>query len=227
MKSFLSRIVLPLLMATAACHAHATPYASNLIVNGTAEAGTTGWNAYDGTALIQATPYTNYPGVFLYPDAPRGGTMFTGGNDVFAAGWQMVDVSDLASAIHTGRVSFNLDGYLGGLGDQEDNTLLYVSFLDATGSEIDHTELGPNYVDLRDYLTVLGGFHTSGYLPVDTASIVFALSMEGTDGDSSGAFADNLSFTLTAAANTVPEPGSYLLVLLALGALTAVRRRAN
>lgn len=214
---------LSLLMAIAPIGAHATSYGANLIAAGEAESGTTGWNAYSGTAMFETVAYA--PPLFLYPDAPHGSMHFAGSNSPFSAGWQQFDVSDKAADIDGGAVAFKLDAYLGGVGDQEDNTLLYVSFRDAAGAEIDHTELGPNYVDLRDYYTVLGGFHTSGYVPLLTRSIVFTLSMEGPDGSSSGAYADNLSFSLAA---VVPEPQSYALMLLGLVALGgAARRRAR
>jgi len=213
---------IPLLLATASIHTHAAPLGTNLIVNGDAEAGTAGWTGFVGVSALATAAYA--PPVFLYPDAPHGSQLFTGGPGGLAAGWQAVDVSDTAAAIDAGRIHFNLAGYLGGVGDQEDNPLLYVSFLDTTGSEIDHTELGPIFVDLRDHLTVLGGFRTEGTLPGGTRSIQFSLSMDAPDGDSSGAYADNLSFTLGA---TVPEPQSWALAALGLAAAAATTRRRS
>lgn len=210
-------------MAAACADANASSTGVNLISNGDAEAGTSGWNAFDGVPMLETASYASP--VFLYPDAPHGARLFTGSHDGFSAAWQAVDVSDTASAIDAGRVTFNLAAYLGGVGDQEDNPLLYVSFLNAGGAEIDHTELGPIFVDLRDYLTVLGGFRTEGYVPTGTRGIQFSLSMDAPDGDSSGAYADNMSFTLTSA---VPEPQTWALMALGLAAVAgAARRRAR
>lgn len=201
----------------------ATALETNLIANGDAEAGTTGWAAFDGVAALQTQRYADLPEVFLYPDAPHGESLFTGSTGGLAAGWQLVQVADLASTIDAGHVGFRLAAYLGGVGNQEDNTLLYVSFLDATGLEIAHTELGPVYLDLRDYLTVLGGFRTEGVLPGGTRTIQFSLSMDAPDGDSRGAFADKLDFRLVSA---VPEPQTAVLMALGLLALggKALRR---
>lgn len=219
------RTILPavaLLIASASVGVQAAPLGVNLIVNGDAEAGTAGWSEFAGVSALATAAYA--PPVFLYPDAPAGQAMFTGGAGGLTAGWQTVDVSGNAAAIDAGRVSFNLSAYLGGVGDQEDNPLLYVSFLDASAAEIGHTELGPVFIDLRAYLTVLGGFRTEGTLPDGTRSIQFSLSMDAPDGDSSGAYADNLSFTLAAA---VPEPQGWALAALGLAAAAAATRRRS
>lgn len=216
----LRRRIVALCLAACAAGAHAADYGNNLIVNGDAESGVSAWSTFADVPLFATAIYADP--LFLYPDAPHGSSHFLGSSSVLSAGWQLVDLTSNAGAVDTGGVSFKLDGYLGGVGDQEDNTLLYVSFLDVSGVEIGHTELGPNYVDLRDYLTVLGGFHTSGDLPQGTRALLFSLSMEGVDGSSSGAYADNLSFVLTSA---VPDAQSWALMLLGLAAVTASSRR--
>ncbi|MCE4553639.1 PEP-CTERM sorting domain-containing protein [Pelomonas cellulosilytica] len=217
----LATLSLLLAMTTASV---AAPLGVNLIVNGDAESGIAGWQPFSGVAALNTAAYA--PPVFLYPDAPHGSQMFVGSVDGLAAGWQLVDLAGQAQAIDAGRVSFNLAAYLGGVGDQEDNPLLYVSFLDGAGVEIGHTELGPIFLDLRDNLTVLGGFRTEGTLPDGTRQLQFTLSMDAPDGDSTGAFADNLSFTLAAAA-AVPEPQTWALLPLALAGLALSRRRGR
>lgn len=213
--------IVSLLIAVAPGAAQATLLGSNLIVDGDAESGTSTWTGIPGVTALATADYAS-SSAFLYPDAPHGNRMFVGGSGGLAAGWQAVDVSDMAAAIDAGRIGFSLSAYLGGVGDQEDNPLLYVSFTDASGGEIGHTELGPIFIDLRDYLTVLGGFRTEGWLPGGTRGIQLTLSMDAPDGDSSGAFADNLSFTLS---QSVPEPQSWALTALGLAAAAAVSRR--
>ena len=214
---------LPLLWAAASFPSQAVPLGTNLIVNGDAEAGTSGWQAFDGVSLFETASYA--PPLFLYPDAPHGSQYFAGSASGLSAGWQAVDVSANAADIDSGHLGFSLSAYLGGVGDQEDNPLLYVSFLDAAGAEIDHTELGPIYVDLRANMTVLGGFRTEGYVPGGTRAIQFSLSMDGPDGNSSGAYADNMNFALNAAA--VPEPQGWALMLLGLAVVGGSARRRS
>ncbi len=220
MKSLRLLAAVPLLVATLAAHAQLVPLDTNLIVNGDAEAATLGWNAFIDTPAFQAQTYA--APLFLYPDAPHGSQLFAGAASGLSAGWQWVDVSGHAAAIDNSRIGFQLAAYLGGVGNQEDNGLLYVSFLDAASNEIAHTELGPVYLDLRANLTVLGGFRTDGELPVGTRGIQFSLSMEAPDGNSSGAYADNMQFRLTSA---VPEPQAWVLMALGLVALGATAGR--
>jgi hypothetical protein len=224
MKMLTLLAALSLLGPVGATGASAAPLDSNLMVSADAETGVGGWSAFADTPMFETVAYA--PPLFLYPDAPHGSQLFAGSHSAFSAGWQQVDVGGNAAAIDASLVSYRLSAYLGGVGDQEDNALLYVSFLGATGDEIDHTELGPIFVDLRAYLTVLGGFRTEGYVPVGTRTIQFSLSMDAPDGDSSGAYADNLSFSL---ASAVPEPQTWTLMAFGLAALATARanRRAR
>lgn len=197
--------------------AQAQSLGSNLIVNGDAENGITGWTIFDGYSTIQSVAYGDN---WVKPTQPgpvdRGQGMFTG-TGARAAAYQWLDLGALAGQ----SLSYDLSGWLGGWLAQEDNALLYVSFLDAGSNEIGHAEIGPVSPAERGNQTGLFLRQTSGLLPTATTSLMFSLSMERLGGGDNDGYADNLSFTLTSA---VPEVSSGLSLLAGLGALALVTR---
>jgi hypothetical protein len=199
----------------------ATVYGSNLIVNGDAEGDMAAWQSFDGYALFQAVDYGSN---WVLPTQPgpadRGAHLFTGVG-ARSAGYQLLDLdAPLAQP-----VPFQLNGWLGGWTTQEDNALFYVSFLDSNDAEIGHAALGPMMPADRGNTTGLFELTVSDWLPVGTARLLFALSMERLGGGDNDGYADNLSFVLNAPA-AVPAPAPLALLGLGLAALAVSRRRA-
>ncbi|MBT9501856.1 MAG: PEP-CTERM sorting domain-containing protein [Burkholderiaceae bacterium] len=211
-------------LSLCALGAHAAGFGSNLIVNGDAEAGVSGWTGFDGTDLFQSVDYGSN---WVKPSEPgpvnRGAKMFAGESSPYSAGAQTVDVGALTGAFASGKASFELSGYLGGWSSQGDNALLLVSFLDASSQSLGLAQLGPVTPADRGNQTGLLFRSTSGFVPVNTAKIEFILSMERLNSSDNDGYADNLSFVLNTA--PVPEPGTYALMFLGLGLLAAVKRR--
>lgn len=198
---------------------------TNLIANGNAEAGSaSGWTAFEGTDLFQAVKYGNN---WVKPNEPgpvnRGSYLFAGQSSPFSAGFQWLDIGNLAAQVSTGKLSFDLSGYLGGWTNQGDNAQLYVSFMDAAKTEIGSATLGPVTPADRGNQTGLLFREFSGYVPTGTTQIQLSLSMERLNSSDNDGYADNLSLVLHAAA--VPEPQTYALMALGLGALGLVARR--
>lgn len=186
----------------------------NLIANGDAESGVSGWTAFDGYSLFQAVDYGSN---WVLPTQPgpadRGAKMFAGVG-AQSAGYQLIELGDLGD-LGNKPVSYSLSGWLGGWLEQQDNALLYVSFLDSASQEIGHAAIGPVMPADRGNATGLFHRHAEGLLPTGTASLMFSLSMERLSGGDSDGYADGLRFTLQAA--PVPEASTHALVLAGLG----------
>lgn len=220
-----SRFFLAAALLAVACSSQAAVnYGSNLIVNGDAEAGVTGWNGYDGYSLMQSVDYGSN---WVLPTQPgpadRGAKMFAGFGQ-YAVGYQTLDLG-LATALPT---SYSLSGWLGGWTNQGDNALFYVQFLDEFDNEVGSSSLGPVTPQDRANQTGLLYREAAGLVPVGTRKLSFWLSMERlVSGDNDG-YADNLSFILQNPVSPVPEPGVVPTLLIGaamLGWATRRRRR--
>ncbi|CAN5343160.1 hypothetical protein BH11PSE9_BH11PSE9_35640 [soil metagenome] len=225
-QQFIARGALALSALAAAGLAQAADYGSNLIVNGGAEAGTSGWNGYTGIDLFSAVEYGSN---WVLPTQPgpveRGASLFVGGSGVaYAAASQETSLASFSSAISTGKVGYTLSGWLGGWLAQDDSTQLTARFFDASSNLIASTTLGPTTPASRNGETGLFAMSTSGYVPTGAASVQFVLEMTRVDGGDNDGYADNLAFTLTSA---VPEPESYALMLAGLGVLGFIARRRS
>jgi hypothetical protein len=216
------RCLIAAALLAAACNSQAAVvYGSNLVVNGDAEAGTTGWNAYAGYNPFQSVDYGNS---WVLPTQPgpadRGNKMFAGFGQ-YAVGWQTLDFGTSTTA----ATSYTLTGWLGGWQDQGDNALFYVQFLDAFDNEIGNSVLGPVTPQDRNNQTGLMFRETDGFVPTGTSKLSFWLSMERLVSSDNDGYADNLSFVLQAPpAGEVPEPGMAAVFALGLGMLGWSRR---
>jgi hypothetical protein len=210
------------LLAVASAGQAAVTYGSNLVVNGGGEAGTAGWDTYSTWSPIQSV---NYGSNWVLPSQPgpsdRGAKMFTG-TGANAVGRQILDFGTAT----TQAIGFELSGWLGGWQNQGDNAAFFVNFLDEFGNVLDFAGIGPVSASDRGNQTGLFFREFAGFLPIGTMKLDFYLSMERLGGGDNDGYADNLAFVLDAPAQ-IPEPGTPVLMLLGLGVLGWMRKRAS
>lgn len=216
-----SRFLVAAALFAVACSGNATViYGQNLVVNGDAEAGMSGWSGYPDYSMVQSV---NYGSNWVLPTQPgpvdRGASMFAGLGQ-YAVAYQSLAFSTSV----TQNISYSLSGWLGGWANQGDNALFYVQFLDAYDNEIASSAIGPVTPEDRNNETGLYYRESGGFVPAGTSKLSFWLSMERLVAGDNDGYADNLSFILQAPVNDVPEPGMVPVFLLGLGMLGWARR---
>lgn len=205
----------PLLIALlAAClipaaAAHATPFETNLIVNGDAEANApsatgfevvpliTGWTRTGNLTLVPWSGVGNFPDNANAGPVVRGNAFFTGGPSGASSNmFQTIDVSDLSSAIDAGSVGFRLAGYLGGYATQGDNAAVRVKFQGAAAESLGTAALGPVTTAQRSSATGLLFREQAGAVPAGTRSVEVRLVCTRLVGSYNDGYADSLSLSL-------------------------------
>jgi hypothetical protein len=214
-------LVAAALLAVACSGQAAVVYGNNLVVNGDAEAGVTGWSGYADYSMFQSVDYGSN---WVLPTQPgpadRGASMFAGLGQ-YAAGYQTLDFGTTTSQ----QISYSLSGWLGGWTNQGDNALFYVQFLDEFGNEVGNSAIGPVTPQDRGNGTGLLYRESQGFMPAGTRKLSFWLSMERLVSSDNDGYADNLSFVLSQPVSQVPEPGVASTFLLGAAMLGWMRRR--
>ncbi|MCH9710156.1 MAG: hypothetical protein K0U69_11695 [Actinomycetia bacterium] len=163
-------------------------------------------------------PLPNLPSFMGYPKAhsgpPDGGAqMFGGGNVADSQLTQIVDLSAAAADIDAGEVTYNLSGWLGGWLANLSSASVKVDFLDANKTYLDTTSIGSVGVLERFFGTKLLERETSGSVPTGTRYAQVDVILDqvnifplGINVDYNSAFADNISFTVSADLPAPPPP---------------------
>ena len=205
-----------------ACSAKADViYGQNLVVNGDAEAGVSGWTAYPGYSMVQSVDYGSNWVLPTQPGPVNRGTKMFAGLGQYAVGYQTLDFG-VATAKSS---SYYLSGWLGGWASQGDNALFFVQFLDAENNAIGSASIGPVTPQDRGNQTGLYYRESVGIMPAGTSKLSFWLSMERLASNDNDGYADNLSFIAREITSPVPEPGMASMFLLGMGMLVGALRR--
>jgi hypothetical protein len=181
---------------------------ANLILNGDAEQGVgasdgapvavPGWTATGGATLVPYGGTAGYP--LLTDPGPqnRGLNFFCGGMaDASSVLTQAISLSAYATTIDSGTSTFALQGYLGGYGGQDDNATLSVSFLNAGGTALGSSSIGPVLSADRSGATGLLLRSTTGKVPAGARAATVTLTLTRVSGTANDGYADGLSLVLS------------------------------
>jgi hypothetical protein len=103
-----------------------------------------GWiSTQNFTVVVRGAP-TGFPTPSDPGPPDRGDNFFAGGpDDGSSSATQLIDVSASALAVDAGCVKYNLTGWLGGFGGQDDNAIVRADFQDAGGGALGSALIGP------------------------------------------------------------------------------------
>jgi hypothetical protein len=182
----------------------------NLIRNGNAEAGpgndhwgqrhvpAPSWQGLGRFTVMQYDTFGQPPTFSDQGPYERGKNFFAGGLYTDRSGAvQRVDLNDIAETIDKARTTFDLFGFFGGSGWNEDYALLRARFLDAQDRPtLPPVEIGKVKAGDRAGRTGFLPKQIGGVLPIGTRYILLELELIKVRGLGNAAYADNLSLVL-------------------------------
>jgi hypothetical protein len=127
----------------------------------------------------------------------RGKNYFYGGPSIlggptanFSTGTQTITIRP--GEIATGKVTYLVSAWLGGLSDQGDNATLRVTFESSKAVALSSVKLGPVTEAQRDSTSELLFRHKTGAVPAGTAIVKVKLIMQRESGSDNDGLADDL-----------------------------------
>jgi hypothetical protein len=183
-------------------------FATNLVVNGNAEAGP---GAPSGSGVMKPPGWTTtghftavkYGASGGFPDktspgpTDRGGNFFAGGNAPVSTATQDISLADGAADIDKGGVKYVFSAWLGGYGTQDDNCKIMLIFKGADGASIAQTQLGPVLAAERKKTTSFLLKTATDTVPKGARTATITLTMTRVEGTYNDGEADDVSLVLT------------------------------
>jgi hypothetical protein len=186
----------------------ASPYGTELVINGGAEAdgGATsnsqvvkpsGWTTTGEFTAVKYGASGGFPNAESPGPGTRGKNLFEGGNVARSTASQSIALKAPKADIASGSVRYTFSAWLGGFSGQADNAVVSVSFRDSAGEDLGGTTLGPvTPAQRKDITGSLERTH-SGVVPKGAETAVVAIVLTRFDGTYNDGSADNVSLTLT------------------------------
>jgi hypothetical protein len=188
-------------------------YGMNLVDNGDAEAneptntqdvnlGIPGWTDLGSMTSIAYGSVGGYPAADCPGPINRGRAFFAAG-PVDSVMTQSIDLSEFASDIDAGLVTFNFSAWLGGYSDQRDLAQIDVTFYDENDGSLSAAELAPvtaqdraeKFKATKEAATGFIERSTTGKVPAHTRRAEIRLQSLVGQGNADG-YADNISLVL-------------------------------
>ena len=214
-------VLLGALLVWPAASPAATPLGANLITNPGAEVGTAGagtgdpppgWTTVGDFTQILYSTGNGYPSQSTPGPPNRGSAFFGGGNKRSSTATQTISISDLALQVDDGTITYDLSGWLGGYGSQDDSVKLVATFQNAAGGTVGSAQIGPVLAADRANTTEFLQRAATGTVPAGTRSIRVVATATRVSGTSNDGYADSLGLVLqsSGAVNTVTvtNPGN-------------------
>jgi len=181
---------------------------TNLLVNPGAEVGLCSTSGYDAMTLPGWTVIDGSPDALCYstpgfaPSAGhRGRAYFAGGATGDGAMVQAVDISSASPEVDRGLVKIDLGGALGGFSTQNDRVRVTATYIDAGGSVLDAIAVPVVTNTTRGGVSALMPQHVDGPVPIGTREIDVSVEFLWTAGDTTDAYADDLSLRISTPVN--------------------------
>jgi hypothetical protein len=180
----------------------------NLIVNGGPRAGLCSSSGYEdmsnpGWTISAGAPEEvclentgHFPNAST-PGARSGSAFFAGGTRGDGSLTQTVSVDGDRRQIDAGRATFDLSGWLGGYGSQDDRAVLIATFLNSAGGSLGSRRIGPVTNADRGNLTSFLRREAAGPVPAGTRAIRLDLDFIWTSGEITAGYAQDLWLTVS------------------------------
>jgi hypothetical protein len=163
--------------------------------------------------------WPDLPGFLSFPSVNQappdsGEQFFGGGNLADSKLTQTIDLNAASSEIDLGTVTYDLSGWLGGYQWwNPSEASVQVNFLDENQLYLGSGKIGPVTLIDRLFWTGFRERETTGLIPVGTRTAQIVLTLDdknpvviGTAANYNDAYADNLSFTISADLPAPPDP---------------------